>query len=119
MPKSKRAESRSKGKRGELDFVHFCKERGVAARRTQQFCGTEGTSDVTLPGLPFAHIEIKRTERFQLYPAIEQAQRDSGSSGKLPFVFHRRNRGDWIMACPGDVGLDLLRAWQDVAEGKE
>ncbi len=28
MPKSKRAESRSKGKRGELDFVHFCKERG-------------------------------------------------------------------------------------------
>lgn len=111
--------SRSKGKRGELEFVHFCRDHGIEARRTQQYSGTEGTADVLLPAFPWLHVEVKRTEKFRIYDALEQAEGDAFQAGKLAAVFHRRNRGEWIMVCGGLTGLDLMRAWDNFAEGNE
>ena len=41
------------------------------------------------------HIEVKRVERFNLYDALEQAERDSGPLD-VPVVMHRKSRKDWV-----------------------
>jgi Holliday junction resolvase len=84
--------SRRKGVRGELELAHWLVERGFDARRGQQFRGGDDSPDI-ITNLPY-HIEVKRTERLQLYDAMEQAIRDSG--GDVPIVAHRRNRGEWL-----------------------
>lgn len=86
--------SRSKGKRGELELAKKLREYGFECRRGQQYCGANGDADVT--GLPLIHIEAKRTERLNLYDAIDQARRDARPN-ELPAVFHRRNNSDWLV----------------------
>ena len=81
--------SRQKGKRGELDLAKALRDAGYQTRRGQQYSGTETSADVV--GLPGIHIECKRVETFRLYDALEQAKRDTGESGDLPAVFHRKN----------------------------
>ena len=49
--------SRTKGKRGELEVAHLLKKYGYDARRGQQFAGINGDADVV--GLPGIHLEIK------------------------------------------------------------
>jgi Holliday junction resolvase len=92
--------SKSKGKRGELDAVRFLKESGFPdARRNQQFCGANGDSDVVCPNwLPNVHIECKRDEDMDIgkanwHRAINQAQEDCGE--KEWCVLWRRNRDSW------------------------
>lgn len=52
--------SKSRGRRVETDIVYWLKEVGIeTARRTSQFSGKEGTSDVTIPELSNWHIEVK------------------------------------------------------------
>lgn len=87
--------SKQKGKRGELEFANWLKARGHDARRGQQFKGGTDSPDVVSESLSDFHFEVKRTERFSLYDAVEQAERDSGD--KYPVVVHRRNRGDWLV----------------------
>ena len=41
------------------------------------------------------HLEIKRTERFSLYPAMDQAERDANGHA-VPVVVHRSNRKPWV-----------------------
>lgn len=86
--------SKAKGKRGELELCRFLEEHGHPARRGQQFKGTPDSPDVECPTLPF-HIEVKRTERLNLYEAVEQAVGDAGDD-QVPLVAHRRNRGPWL-----------------------
>ena len=58
--------SKRKGKVGELEVVNLLKEKGLTARRTQQFSGkADGTSDVICEELKNFHIEVKRA-RFTL-----------------------------------------------------
>lgn len=87
--------SKQKGKRGELEFSHWLKARGHEARRGQQFKGTEDSPDIICDSLKDYHFEVKRTERFNIYNAMEQAEKDSGE--RYPVVAHRRNRGDWLV----------------------
>ncbi|GHT29091.1 hypothetical protein FACS18942_10010 [Planctomycetales bacterium] len=51
-----------------------------------QFQGSPDSPDV-ITDLPDIHIECKRTERFQLYKALEQAITDAGND-KIPIVCH-------------------------------
>ena len=51
--------SRAKGARGELEAVKFLKGLGYQARRTQQYCGSAGDSDVALEDYPDLFIEVK------------------------------------------------------------
>ena len=97
--------SRQKGKRGELELAKKLREAGYAARRGQQYSGTETSADVL--GLPGIHIECKRKESLQLYDALAQAKRDTGESGDLPAVFHRKNKEPWVVVMYMDDWLKL------------
>lgn len=88
--------SRNKGKRGELELVHELRELGIQARRTNQFSGSEGTSDVLAIDYPDLHIECKRNERLVIDNAIDQASSDCKEQ-QTPVVMHRRNRGEWLI----------------------
>ncbi len=96
--------SREKGKRGEREVANILKERGYDAKRGVQYQGSPDSPDVV--GLPGAHIEVKRTERFDLYSALEQCIGDSGS-GETPVVVHRKNNKDWVAVLRLEDFLDL------------
>ncbi len=85
--------SKRKGKVGELELVNILKDRGLTARRTQQYSGTDGTSDVICEELNDFHIEVKRDERLNVQKALTQAENDS--TDKIPIVAHRKNREKW------------------------
>lgn len=85
---------KQKGKRGELELSARLKELGLTARRTQQFCGKAGDSDVECEELSLYHIEVKRVEKLNIDQAMSQAVSDCGS--KTPVVIHRRNGKPWL-----------------------
>jgi len=79
-----------KGKRGEREFVQFCKKHGfLEARRGQQYSGIEGEDIV---GLPHIHVEVKfygKKEDLNVQKALEQAIRDADN--KIPIVAWKIN----------------------------
>ena len=86
--------SRNKGKVGERELAHeLTRVLGVSARRGVQFQGSPDSPDV-IADIPDIHIECKRTERFRLYEALEQAVEDAGNN--VPVVLHRQNRKPWV-----------------------
>jgi len=86
--------SRNKGKVGERELAHeLTRVLGVSARRGVQFQGSPDSPDV-IADIPDLHIECKRTERFRLYEALDQAVADAGT--KVPVVFHRQNHQPWV-----------------------
>lgn len=86
--------SRNKGVRGELEVAELIRENGFEARRGQQHAGGGDSPDV-VHNMPGIHVEVKRTEALQLYPALEQAI-DDAAPGNDPVVFHRRNGKEWV-----------------------
>jgi hypothetical protein len=96
--------SRSKGKRGELEAAKFLRERGVPARRGQQFKGGGDSPDVA-SAWDDVHIEVKRVEIGNPYLWLEQAIRDAGP--KLPIVMHKRNLRDWIVVMRAEDFIQL------------
>lgn len=92
--------SRARGKRAELDLAHKLQEFGFEARRTAQYCGKAGTSDVI--GVPGVHCECKAVQRLNIWEALSQSERDSAADGKgdIPALFFKRNRSGWFVAMP-------------------
>ena len=101
--------SRQKGARGERELAAYLTAEGYPSERGQQYAGHPDAPDVRCPGLPWLHIECKRTERLSLYDAIDQARRDCGE--KLPVVFHKRNRCDWLVVMRADDFMKLAREY--------
>jgi hypothetical protein len=99
--------SRKKGKHGELELAAFLRERGVEARRGQQFHGGAGSPDV-VSAFPHVHFEGKRVEAGNPYDWLDQCQRDGGE-GKIHVVAHRRNNRKWIAIMPLDELIELLK----------
>jgi len=100
--------SKRKGKRGELELAQFLRLHGYDdARRTNQYCGTEGTSDVV--GLPGHHVEVKRTERLRLRAALDQAIGDSEGTGLIPIVAHRQNSTEWLITLRAEDYLTTIK----------
>lgn len=106
--------SRNKGKAGELEFAALLREAGYTeARRGVQYRGGGDSPDVV--GVAGVHVEVKRTERFSLYDAVDQARRDAG--GSMPVVAHRCNsdrkpdtcRGDWLFVLGAADFFRLLK----------
>jgi Holliday junction resolvase len=97
--------SKQKGKRGELEFVHYLQAKGYEARRGQQFCGSPDSPDV-ISNFPF-HIEVKRVEKLNISNAMEQAAADCGN--QTPIVAHRRNGEDWFITMKADDFLKALK----------
>lgn len=109
--------SKSKGKRGELDLVHSLRHAGfLEARRTAQYCGKAGTSDVT--GLNGIHVEVKNVERLNIWEALLQSKRDSEADGNgdIAAVFFKRNRSGWYVAVPLSDFIRLY-AQSDLCKG--
>lgn len=92
--------SKARGKRAELDLAHKLQEFGFEARRTAQYCGKAGTSDVI--GVPGVHCECKAVQRLNIWEALDQSKRDSEADGNnnIPAVFFKRNRTGWYVALP-------------------
>lgn len=99
--------SRAKGAAGERELANKLKEYGFQARRTQQFCGTAGDSDVTCTELASYHIECKRVQNLNVDKAIDQATRDCGD--KTPVVIHRKNNRPWLVTLYLEDWLNLVK----------
>lgn len=102
--------SRARGKRGELSLVHVLRDAGfLEARRTAQYCGKEGTSDVV--GIKGLHVEVKNQERLNIWEALSQSKRDAEAEGNgdIPAVFFKRNRSGWYVACPLTDFVSLIK----------
>ena len=106
------AMSRNKGKVGEREWARYCTNQGYACHRTAQCRGDTGQA-ADVEGLPGIHIEVKRTERFDLYGALEQSQHDAavGDQG-IPIVAHRRNDHEWVVVMTAEEWFQLYRAWE-------
>lgn len=101
--------SNDKGKRGERELAQFLRAHGYGgAKRGQQYCGADGSADVV--GLPGVHIECKRVERLNLHDAMGQAKADA-RGGDIPAVFHKKNRGEWLVTMRAEDMLTMHREW--------
>lgn len=96
---------KQKGKRVELEAAHLLQSLGCpTARRTQQYSGTEGTSDITAEELPHFHIEVKATKEKTLAESklikwLEQVNHDC-PEGKHWVILHKANDCDFIAIIP-------------------
>lgn len=90
--------SRAKGARAEREVAELLCGLGIEARRSQQYCGKGGTSDITVPdGCPL-HVEVKHQERLSPYAYMDQAVRDCRpASGRIPVVYMRSNQREWLV----------------------
>ena len=106
--------SKRKGKDGELALARKLNEYGYDVRRSVQYNGKAEEGQPDLVGLPGIHVECKRTERLNLYDAVNQAKRDS--KGDLPAVFHRKNNCEWVVIMPLD---DWMTIYSDYEGGSD
>ena len=104
--------SKSKGKRGELDLVEALRLAGYAnARRSAQYCGNTGDAP-DIVGVDGLHIECKRREQIQDEVFIQQAEREA-KKGLIPVVMYRRSREKWKVC----IRLDLfMLIWKELTD---
>lgn len=100
--------ARQKGKVGEREVAALLRTHGFTARRTQQFCGNTGDASDVVSDMEGFHIEVKRTEQFNMYAALEQAEHDSKGAA-TPLVFHRKDRRKWVVVMDADEFLKLMK----------
>lgn len=101
--------SRSKGKRGELELAKELRKYGFDARRGVQYKGGQDSPDVI--GLPGIHIECKRVEALNIYHAVEQAEHDAGQN--VPVVMHRKNNQKWLVTMSLDQWMRIYKKWME------
>ena len=102
--------SRTKGKVAEREIANILKGYGYDAHRGQQFSGLNGDADVI--GVPGIHIEVKRRERFEDEPSLQQAECDA-RKGDIPIVFYRRSREKWKALMRMDM---LMLIWNELSD---
>jgi hypothetical protein len=86
--------SRDKGQRGERQAAaELIRLFNCEAHRGRQYSGGDDSPDVK-HSIPGVHFEVKRVERLQLYPALDQAIDDAGDG--IPVVLHKRNLCHWV-----------------------
>ena len=98
--------SKRKGAAGEREAAKAIMETfpGIEAHRGRQYHGGPGTPDVlTIDGW---HLEVKRTETFNLYKALNQSREDAGTD--IPTVLHRRSREKWVLCVELERLPDLI-----------
>lgn len=85
------------------------RKHGVEARRGEQSRGGDEQPDV-VHSIPNARLEVKRTERLQIWAALTQCERDldPADDDTVPVVVFRRNRSRWYVALPLEDWLGQL-----------
>ena len=97
--------SREKGKRGERMAAKELEKLGIEARRAQQYCGEAGDADL-ITDVEGLHFEVKNVERFNLYTALEQAERDKRDE-EVSVVLHKRNGKRFVV-------IHYLEDWPEI-----
>lgn len=88
--------SRAKGARGERELANTLKELfGWNARRTCQFSGNAGDSDVVIEELPDVFVECKLVENLSIVPTMKKAIEQC--KGKLPIICHRKKNTQFLV----------------------
>lgn len=108
--------SKRKGKRGELEVAHFFQDLGLDARRSQQYAGINNDADVV--GVPFLHIEVKRTERLNLDKAMAQSKSEAREN-EVPTVVSRKDRQEWRITLPLEDFAPIYMAWLREKEAEQ
>jgi hypothetical protein len=72
-----------------------------------------GGADVN--GVEGMEVEVKRVEQLVVATAWAQVCRAAASSGKHPFLIHRKNRGSWKVRTRIESALHIGGAWKLVA----
>lgn len=110
--------SKAKGARGEREAAaELGQLLGLptgAAHRGRQYQGGPDSPDVCLEGVAL-HVEAKRVERLELYPAIDQATRDAPRDA-VPIVWHRRNLKASLVIVETARLVDLARVVLEAVE---
>lgn len=107
--------AKAKGKRRELEFAHLLKELGAtSARRTEQYNGKAGDSDVVAEELPSFFIEVKGNETLVLWNAIKQACGDALKTGRVPMVAHIKSHQDWLITMRAGDWYRLAMAFESM-----
>lgn len=104
------ASERRKGACGEREVAELLRSYGISAHRGRQYHGGADSPDVQADWL--FHLEVKRTERLALWPALEQAERDCPAD-KLPLVLHRPSRKPWVAILRADALFKALGLRKD------
>ncbi len=101
--------SQRKGRTGENEFLQILHDKGIEAQHNdQKYVGGRGNPDVVAQiGERNFHFEVKRTEKFRLYEALSQAQRDA-ETDCIPVVAHRSNRHQWAVVLTLEDFLQLV-----------
>lgn len=95
-----------KGKAAERELASELREMGFEVRRGVQYSGGPDSPDVV--GIPGVHIEVKRTERFDVKGAQTQASNDAGNN--IPSVWHRYSRRGWWVMVPVSRLIEFAKA---------
>ena len=101
-----RINSRRKGAKGETEFIknHLAPHWPEAKRNLDQF-GADKRDCLEVAGI---HWQIKRTEKLELWKAINQAETEAAATD-TPVVAFRRNRSKWYCIMDADEFVALLR----------
>lgn len=105
--------SRSKGKRGELEAIRILfTPLGLSARRGLQSRTGKDAADIECEELGEYRFEVKRREQSSdLFNWLSQAKGDSPNS--TPVVLHRRNRQPWVAILYAEDFMRLVTECQE------
>lgn len=106
-------DSRAKGKRGELEACGALARIGLDCRRSVQYNGRAGTSDVVCEDAPKLHIEVKLTERLNPYAFMDQAIRDMHKLPHVPMVLCRSSYKPWLVILQLEDIPRFVEVYQD------
>lgn len=106
----KKINSKQKGKRIELDFVHFLGKNGIYSFRSKQYCGSNGDADVVSPDLENFHFEVKGGGQVpkKIHEFMDQASEDCKKSRKIPVVAMRRDHKEFLMVIRAEDWLKMI-----------
>lgn len=86
---------RQKGARGEREWAQWLRDHGFAGADRSARIGKEGAEDV-IGGPDGTRAEVKRVEALNVNKAMEKVVSEC-CNGEVPYVAHRRNRGEWMV----------------------
>ena len=100
--------SRQKGKRIELAACKKLLNVGIAARRSQQFCGRNpDASDIVTNDFPDLYWEIKGVETLSVQKTMDRCREDCGK--KKPVLIWYKNKKVPLAIVEFDFFLELLK----------
>jgi len=107
------AAERRKGKKAELDVVHYLVSKGWDAITSRSSTGRQKGYDI-LVNAPFA-IEVKDHGRTDLPGWLRQARDSAGDL--IPVVWHKKrgtsNPAEWYVTMEGNTFLEVMEAFRE------